>query len=169
MATNFPIKQVAQNQVKVATDGIFCADTIFVQTSLKNFVFTWRLRSRYSKGTPELALYTSKKIGTIRCTDRIIYIERKVTYTVISKMKLKLGWKFLINPSFLRSNFFSKCSKKFLLAIWWCSRYVKGVFNLVLCARKNYSRTISTSKYIRKSWPPSPPQRGVNNFNATLT
>ena len=41
------------------------------------------------------------------------YIEGKVTYTVISKMKQKLGWKFLINPSFLRSIFFSKCSKKF--------------------------------------------------------
>ena len=64
--------QVAQNQVKVATDGSFCADTTFVQTPLKIFLFTLRLRSRYLKGTPELALYASKKIGTIRCTNRII-------------------------------------------------------------------------------------------------
>jgi len=32
--------------------------------------------------------------------------------------------------------FFQSDLKNFLLAIWWCSRYVKGVFNLVLCARK---------------------------------
>ena len=31
---------------------------------------------------------------------------------MISKMKQKLGQKLLINPSFVRSNFFSKCSKK---------------------------------------------------------
>ena len=68
--------QVAQNQVKVATDGSFCADTTFVQTPLKIFLFTLRLRSRYLKGTPELALYASKKIGTIRCTDRIILKEK---------------------------------------------------------------------------------------------
>ena len=54
--------QVAQNQVKVATDGSFCADTNFVQTPLKLFLFTLQLRSRYLKGTPELALYTSKKL-----------------------------------------------------------------------------------------------------------
>ena len=70
------LKQVAQNQVKVATDGSFCADTTFVQTPLKSFLFTLRLRSRYLKGTPELALYASKKIGTIRCTDRIILKEK---------------------------------------------------------------------------------------------
>ena len=64
--------QFAQNQVKVATDGSFCADTTFVQTPLKIFVFTLRLCSRYLKGTPELALYASKKIGTIRCTNRIL-------------------------------------------------------------------------------------------------
>ena len=54
---------VAQNQVKVATDGSFCADTTFVQTPLNIFLFTLRLRSRYLKGTPELALYASKKLG----------------------------------------------------------------------------------------------------------
>ena len=68
-------RQVAQNQVKVATDGSFCADTTFVQTPLKIFLFTLRLRSRYLKGTPELALYPGKKIGTIGCTDRIILKE----------------------------------------------------------------------------------------------
>ena len=70
------IKQVAQNQVKVATDGSFCADKTFVQTPLKIVLFTLRLRSRYLKDTPELALYASKKIGTIRCTDRIILKEK---------------------------------------------------------------------------------------------
>ena len=48
--------QVAQNRVKVATDGSFCEDTTFVQPLLKIFLFTLRLRSRYLKGTPELAL-----------------------------------------------------------------------------------------------------------------
>ena len=70
------IKHVAQNRVKVATDGSFCEDTTFVQPLLKIFLFTLRLRSRYLKGTPELALYASKKIGTIRCTDRIILKEK---------------------------------------------------------------------------------------------
>ena len=46
--------QVAQNRVKVATDGSFCEDTTFVQPLLKIFLFTLRLRSRYLKGTPEL-------------------------------------------------------------------------------------------------------------------
>ena len=73
---HFQDNQVAQNQVKVATDGSFCADTTFVQTPLKIFLFTLRLRSRYLKGTPQLALYASKKIGTIRCTDRIILKEK---------------------------------------------------------------------------------------------
>ena len=68
--------QVAQNRVKVATDGSFCEDTTFVQPLLQIFLFTLRLRSRYLKGTPELALYASKKIGTIRCTDRIILKEK---------------------------------------------------------------------------------------------
>ena len=54
--------QFAQNRVQVAL--------------LKSFLFTLRLRSRYLKGTPELALYASKKIGTIRCTDRIILKEK---------------------------------------------------------------------------------------------
>ena len=49
-------QQVAQNRVKVATDGSFCEDTTFVQPLLKIFLFTLRLRSRYLKGTPELAL-----------------------------------------------------------------------------------------------------------------
>ena len=68
--------QVAQNRVKVATDGSFCEDTTFVQPLLKIFLFTLRLRSRYLKGTPELALETSKKIGTIRCTNQIILKEK---------------------------------------------------------------------------------------------
>ena len=68
--------QVAQNQVKVATDGSFYADTTFVQTPLKFFLFTLRLRPRYLKGTPELALYGGKKIGNIRCNDWIILKEK---------------------------------------------------------------------------------------------
>ena len=69
-------RQIAQNQVKVATDGSFCEDTTFVQPLLKIFLFTLRLRSRYLKGTPELAFYAGKKIRTIRCTDRIILKEK---------------------------------------------------------------------------------------------
>ena len=72
MNTDNIFHQVAQNQVKVATDDSFCAETTFVQTPLKIFLFTLRLRSRYFKGTPELVLDANKKIGTIRCTDRII-------------------------------------------------------------------------------------------------
>ena len=59
--------QIAQNRVKVAMDGSFCADSTFVQTPLKHFVFTFRVRSRYLKGTHELALYAGKKFGTIPC------------------------------------------------------------------------------------------------------
>ena len=84
------------------------------------------------------------------------YIEGKVTYTVISKMKLKLGWKFLINPSFLRSNFFSKCSKKFSIGYMMMFKVCKRCLQpCSLRQKKNYDRTISTSKYIQKSWPPS--------------
>ena len=63
LLTEYSSYQVAQNQVKVATDGSFCADTTFVQTPLKIFLFTLRLCSRHLKGTPELALYASKKLG----------------------------------------------------------------------------------------------------------
>ena len=90
------------------------------------------------------------------------YIEGKVTYTVIWKMKLKLGWKFLINPSFLRSFFFQSAIKNFLLAIWSCSRYVKGVFNLVLCARKK--KLWAYDKYFKiysKKLTPLTPLRGL--------
>ena len=113
--------QVSQNQVKVATDGSFCADTTFVQTPLKIFLFTLRLHSGYVKGSPELALYASKKNWdhTIHRSD---YIEGKVKYTVISKMKQKLGWKFLINP-FLRSIFFQNALKNFQ---WLCD-HVQGM------------------------------------------
>ena len=104
--------QVAQNQVKVATDGSICADTTFVQTPLKIFLFTLRLRSRYLKGTPELVLYASKK-NWDHTVHRSDYIEGKVKYTVISEIKHKLGWKFLINPSFLWSNFFQNALENF--------------------------------------------------------
>ena len=70
------LTQVAQNRAKVARNDSLCEDTTFVDAPLKNFLFTLRLRSRYLKGTPELALYASKKIGTIRCTDRIILKEK---------------------------------------------------------------------------------------------
>ena len=79
------------------------------------------------------------------------YIEGKVTYAVISKMKQKLGWKFLINPSFLRSNFFSKCSKKFsigyMIMFKVCRRCLQ---RCSLRWKKNYERTIHASKYIQK-------------------
>ena len=80
--------QVAQNQVKVATDGSFCADTTFVQTPLKNFLFTLRLRSRYLKGTPKLALYAGKNNWN-HTVYRSDYIEGKAMCKVISKMKQK--------------------------------------------------------------------------------
>ena len=100
------------------------------------------------------------------------YIAGKVTYTVITKMKLKLGWKFLINPSFSKSNFFQSALKNFLLATWSSSRYVKGVFNLFLCARKKLCSYDKYFKiYSKKLTPSLTPLRVVNiqrNFNLIL-
>ena len=69
--------QVPQNRVKVATDDNFCEDTTFVEAPLKSFLFTLRLRSRYLKETPELVLYASKKIETIRYIHLIILQENR--------------------------------------------------------------------------------------------
>ena len=89
-------------------------------------------------------------------------------------MKQKLGWKFLINPSFLKSNFFSKCSKKFSIGYMIMFKVCKRCLQpCSLRQKKNYGRTISTSKYIQKSWPPLTPLRGggqqlQRNFNLIL-
>ena len=99
------------------------------------------------------------------------YIEGKVTYTVISKMKLKLGWKFLINPSFFMSNFFSKCSKKFsighIIMFKVCKRCLQP------CSLRQKKKLWSYDKYfyIEKVDPPNLPQGGQQlqrNFNLIL-
>ena len=115
--------QVTQNRVKVATDGSFCEDTTFVQPLLKIFLFTLRLRSKDLKGTSELALQASKKKNWDHTVHRSDYIEGKVKHTMISKVKQKLGWKFLINSSFLRSNFFQNALKIF----YWPYDHVQGM------------------------------------------
>ena len=58
--------QVAQNQVKVATDGNIFEDRTFFEVPLKNFLLTSWPCSRYLKGPSGLVLYVSKKIVTIR-------------------------------------------------------------------------------------------------------
>ena len=124
-----------QNENWAPTISSFCADTTFVQTPLNFFLFILRVHSRYLKGTPELALYASKKIGTIRCTDRIILKEK---WRIRWSQKWSKNWagNFSQILLFWGQFFFQNALKNFLLAIWWCSRYAKGVFNLVLCARK---------------------------------
>ena len=55
-----------------------------------------------------------------------------------------------MKPSFWGELFFLNALKMFLLALWSCSRYVEGVFNVFLCAGKR----IMNVRY---------------SFNATLT
>ena len=109
--------QVAQNQVKVATDGSFCADTTFVQTPLKNFLFTLRLRSTYVKCTPDLFLYPSKKIGIIRYTDRIILKQKWIPRR--SKNGAEIGLEYSDETFILVSNFFKN--------FYWCYDHVQGM------------------------------------------
>ena len=162
--------QVAQNRVKVATDGSFCEDTTFVQPLLKIFLFTLRLRSRYLKGTPELALYASKKKSGPYGAPIGLYWRKSDVYDDL-KNEAKIGLEISDKSFFFEVKFFSKCSKKFsighIIMFKVCKRCLQPCS---LRQKKNYGRTISTSKYIQKSWPSLPPQGGGgNSFNATLT
>ena len=82
--------QVAPNWVKVATDGNIFGDKSFFEVSLKNFLLTSWPCWRYLKGSPWLVLYASKKIVTIRYTDRIIWKE-KGSILGCEKMMQRLG------------------------------------------------------------------------------
>ena len=82
--------QVAPNWVKVATDGNIFGDKTFFEVSLKNFLLTSWPCWRYLKGRPWLVFYASKKIVTIRYTDRIIWKE-KGSILGNEKMMQKLG------------------------------------------------------------------------------
>ena len=58
------------------------------------------------------------------------------------------------------------------MTLWSCSRYVEGVFNVVLCAGKKIMnvRYILQNIFKKNLTPPLTPLRGgVNIFNATLT
>ena len=90
LVSTFLSSQVAPNWVKVATDGNIFGDKTFFEVSLKNFLFTLWPCWRYLKGPPWLVLYASKKIVTIRYTDRIIWKE-KGSILGFEKMMQKLG------------------------------------------------------------------------------
>ena len=84
--------QVAPNWVKVATDGNILGDKTFFEVSLKNFLLTSWPCWRYLKGPPWLVLYASKKIVTIRYTDRIIWKEKGSILGRSRQIELKLRW-----------------------------------------------------------------------------
>ena len=78
------------------------------------------------------------------------------------KNEAKIGLEISDKSFFFEVKFFSKCSKKFsighMIMFKVCKRCLQPCS---LRQKKNYARTISTSKYIQKSWPPPNPLGGV--------
>ena len=70
-------KNEAQNRVGIFWQNpIFWAETFF-QRPLENFLLAWRTCSRYLKGPPNLVLCVSKKIVTIRHTNKKIFANNR--------------------------------------------------------------------------------------------
>ena len=84
----------------------------FVQTTLENFLWGLRQRSRYLGGPPNLVLCVSKKIVTIRRTNRIIRQEKwkKLRFW---KMKLKVKLEYSDKTSCFELSFFRRHLEKF--------------------------------------------------------
>ena len=60
-----------------------------------------------------------------------------------------------MKPSFWGETFFRSALKIFLLDLWSCSRYVEGVFNVLLCTGKRIMNIWYVLQNIfKKSWPP---------------
>ena len=99
-------------------------------------------------------------------------MEGKGKYTGMWKNDAKIRLEYSDETLILRRNFFSKCSKNFSIGLMIMFKVCRRC--LQRCSlrwKKNYERTIHTSKYIQKKLtPPLTPLRGgVNSFNATLT
>jgi len=100
-------------------------------------------------------------------------MEGKGKYTGIWKNYAKIRLEYSDETLILRRNFFFQNALKiFLLALWSCSRYVEGVFNVFLCAGKRIMNVRYILQNIFKSWlPPLTPLRGggqqlQRNFNS---
>ena len=140
----------------ILTNPIFGAETFF-QSPLENFLLALRTCSRCLKGPLNLAVCVSKKIVTIRRTNRIICQE---------KWKKLRFWKneaqngvgiFWQNPIFWTETFFQRPLENFLLALRTCSRYLKGPLNLAVCVSKKIVTIRHTNKKIlaknlKKTW-----------------
>ena len=99
-------------------------------------------------------------------------MEGKGKYTGMSKIDAKIRLEYSDETLILRGNFFSKCSKNFSIGLMIMFKVCRRCLQrFSLRCKKNYERTIRTSKYIQKKLtpPPNPPQGGVNSFNAILT
>ena len=81
-------KNEAQNRVGIFWQNpIFWAETFF-QRPLENFLLAWRTCSRYLKGPPNLVLCVSKKIVTIRHTNKKILAKNRQKKIFVSTVFL---------------------------------------------------------------------------------
>ena len=90
----------------------------------------------------------------------------------MSKIDAKIRLEYSDETLILRGNFFSKCSKNFSIGLMIMFKVCRRCLQrFSLRCKKNYERTIRTSKYIQKKLTPLIPSggEGVNSFNATLT
>ena len=86
-------------------------------------------------------------------------------YTGKWKNDAKIRLEYSDETLILRRNFFSKCSKKFSIGIMIMFKVCRRC--LQRCSlrwKKNYERTIHTSKYIQKKLTPLTPLRGGQQF-----
>ena len=100
-------------------------------------------------------------------------MEGKGKYTGMSKIDAKIRLEYSDETLILRGNFFSKCSKNFSIGLMIMFKVCRRCLQrFSLRCKKNYERTIRTSKYIQKKLtPPNPPQGGggqqlQRNFNS---
>ena len=99
-------------------------------------------------------------------------MEGKGKYTGMWKNDAKIRLEYSDETLILRRNFFSKCSKNFSIGLMIMFKVCRRC--LQRCSlrwKKNYERTIHTSKYIQKKLtPPNPTQGGgpqlQRNFNS---
>ena len=88
-------------------------------------------------------------------------MEGKGKYTGMSKIDAKIRLEYSDETLILRGNFFSKCSKNFSIGLMIMFKVCRRCLQrFSLRCKKNYERTIRTSKYIQKKAdpPPNPPQ-----------
>ena len=99
-----------------------------------------------------------KKLGSCSMWIRLYCEKDTNTWRwILKKIESQPGWELSVNPcytSFLSYHFFKALKKKFLCMLWACSRYLRGLSNLVLDPSKKI-RVIrhvyrKTSKKVRR-------------------